>query len=138
MEEKRGITTYFTGVVRLIVFIVLVIVLIVFGVRWASNRRAERKAEEVVKTAQESKKENSENKSKESLKTNGSPVESGDVGSKVTQMPSGVSDSSAPLAANQPVPSAGIGDSILLSTAGLSATAYLLVKYRQSSKHLKS
>lgn len=138
MEERRGLATYFTGLVRLIVFIILIIVLIVFVVRWASNRRAERKAEEVVKTAQESKKEGSENKSKESTKTDGTPIETGDSGSNVTQVPSGVAESEAPLAANQRVPNAGIGESTLLSAVGISVAAYFLVKNRQSVKHLKS
>ena len=138
MEERRGLATYFTGVVRLIVFIILIVVLVVFVVRWASNRRAERKAEEVVKTAQDSKKESSENESKETTKTDGTPIESGDGGSKVTQVPSGVAESDTPIAADQSVPNAGIGESTLLSAVGLSTTAYFFVKNRQSLKQLKS
>lgn len=138
MEEKRGLATYFTGLVRLIIFILLIVVVVVFVVRWASNRRSERKAEEVVKTAQESKKESSENESKETTKTDGNPIQAGDTGSKITQVPSGVAESGASPTPSQRVPNAGIGESGILSAAGLGVTTYFLVKNRQSLKHLKS
>ncbi len=136
MEEKRGLATYFTGVVRLIVFIILIIVLIVFVVRWASNRRAERKAEEVVKTAQESKKEKLENDTKEVDAAEDTVIETD--GGRVAQVPSGVAESEATAPVDQRVPNTGIGENTLLSALGLSVTVYLFAINRQSLKQLKS
>jgi cytoskeletal protein RodZ len=140
MEEKRGILSHFSGIIRLIAFIVLLVILLFFVFRWVANRRAENRAEQAVKTAV-----NSTNKEKESNTTDQKKTEqqTDQKGQKVenqgvVEIPSGVSDSDAPAPTTSKVPSAGIGEDILLTTFFISFSAYLVAKNYTLYKQTKS
>ena len=133
MEEKRGILSHFSGVVRLILFIILIIALLFLVFRWVGNRRAEKRAQEVVQTTK-SKDEKAEDKSQ--------PSDNGqDVG--VVEVPSGVADSNiskpstTPTQGTTKVPTVGMKEDLLITTGFICFIVFLLVKNRNLVNKLK-
>ncbi len=135
MEEKRGTISHFSGIIRLIAFIVLVVILLFFVFRWAANRRAENRAEEAVKTAvnhedEEDQSTDATKKEDEQNKQNTEETQG------IVEVPGGVAESEAttPTAS---VPSAGMGEDVMLTAIFASFAMYLTVKNNSLHKQLK-
>lgn len=126
MEEKRGIFTHFSGLIRIAVAVLLLIILTFFLIRWAQQRQGTSKQAE--KVAAETKEKDTKN-AKETQKSDDNTAEP-------VPMPRGVADSeiSPPAPTTAAVPSTGVDSTIIATLVFASITAYLACQqhvYRQ-------
>lgn len=140
MEERKGITTYFGGMVRFVIVLALIILLGFFLVRFVQNRRATERAEQAVGTTIDEPANNNTEQERGSDENN--PTDDQDDSSQGENdvadeserddIPRGVAEvDQTPSTGPGAIPEAGISENILLSIVFLSTITFLLVKQRQ-------
>lgn len=137
MENRRGILTHFSTLIRIVVILVLAVIIIFFAVQFFRNRQASQKAERVSQdSSQVSRSDDSQDETRDT-EGQDSARESGDVPSGIADGDSSDGASSGSVAAPSALPGAGIDGGILLLGVALMAGTYFLALLRTNSASAK-
>lgn len=146
MEEKRGVLSHVSGIIRFVVFILVIILLAFFVVRWARDRQTDNSSTETNTTSQNSETESEANRDSEDEDSNGvtsTPEEDATDESDnedESTTPSGIADGGDELGSGaiSSVPSTGLSLNSVMTIALFAITTYLVVKKRQYSKEISN
>ncbi len=135
MEDKRGVFSHISGIIRLVTFIILVVLLVFFVVRIVRSRQSAQRAREAVKVAEQSEKTGSGGQKDDQQSSQDDRSDSASSGNS-SQIPSGIaeSDLGQPTAENGRLPAAGTDMSIVVTSAAIMVLTYVTVWFRQGKR----
>lgn len=134
MEDRRGIFSHISGIIRLVAFVILLMLLVFFVVRIIRSRQSAQRARETVKVAEQSNKTDDGRKADDQQSSQ--DASGSGSSSSTSQIPSGIAESNLdqPTEKNSQLPAAGTDLNVVATTVAIMVLTYVTVQFRKSNR----